>query len=361
MTKGEELYLQGALEEAMPFLLKEAKEKNGRSMYILAQYFLQGLGTCRAHPAEAGAWFGKGAACDPLCVIGAAFFRKDQEEAKDDIARAYEEVKALAGAGDVVAMVCAAYACRGIAGVIPADSAQRMAYLTMAAEAHFWQAANDLGLIYLNGRETAQDKEKGFALLSEAASFGIGPSEYHLAFCLLHGEGTAPNPHRAISCYQKAWRHGYGKAAIELGMQYETGTIVKQDEKKAFQLYKRAAESGFAEAKAHLGDCYYDGKGVKRDARRAAALYAEADRQGDSYGALRLGQTAMAEKDFGKAFFQFYKAARQGLPVAQYLTGLCLVRGIGVAANAEAGMKWLRQAAERGSREALDEIAKLGR
>ena len=360
MTKGEELYLQGALEEAHSLLLKEAEEGNGRAMYMLAQYSLQGLFLAGSQPLTAAAWFQKGAALSPLCRIGAAFFEKKEMADKEEISRAAEEVKEAARRGDVLAMVCAAYLCRGIEGILPEEPGQRLAYLTKAADAHFWQAENDLGLIYLNGRETAQDNEKGFGLLARAAAAGIGTSEYHLAFCWLHGIGTARDEHKGIAFYQRAWKHGCGKAAIELGMQYESGAVVKADPKKAFQLYKKAADMGLAEGKAHLGDCYYDGKGTKADRKKAGALYEAASKAGDAYGMLRMGQLAMSKGNFERAFLQFYQAARTGLPAAQYLTGLCLIRGIGVAEDRTAGTGWLRRAAERGSKEALEVLAQIG-
>lgn len=358
MTQGEELYLKGALEEAYPFLLDEAKAGDGRAMYILAQYSLQGLASVKAHPLDAALWFSKGKDMSPLCAIGAAFFEKETDP--QDLRRAFEEVRKAAEAGDVLSLFCMSYALRGVRDSIAPDQAGRLSCLQKGADASFWQAENDLGLIYLNGRETAQDKERGFALLAKAASAGVGVSEYHLAFCLLHGEGTAPNPHKAIAFYQRAWKHGYGKAAVELGMQYESGANVKADPKKAFLLYKKAAEAGFAEAKAHLGDCYFDGKGTRADRKKAEALYEKAAKMGDGYGMLRMGQIAMGQEDREKGFTYFYQASRLGIPVAQYLTGLCFLKGLGVAPDRDTGIRCLEEAARNGSREAADALAQLG-
>ncbi len=358
MTQGEELYIKGALEEAYPVLLDEAKAMDGRAMYLLAQYSLQGLASVKANPLDAALWFSKGKNASPLCVIGSAFFEREPD--REALLRAFQEVQEAAEAGDVLSLFCASYALRGVASIIAPDQKKRLAFLAKAADASFWQAENDLGLIYLNGRETAQDKERGFTLLAKAARAGAGISEYHLAFCLLHGEGTKPNPPKAIAFYQRAWKHGYGKAAVELGMQYESGANVKADPKKAFLLYKKAAEAGFAEAKAHLGDCYYDGKGTEADRKKAEVLYEKAAKMGDGYGMLRMGQIEMGRDEMEKAFTYFYQSSRLGIPVAQYLTGICFLRGLGVAANRDLGIRCLQEAARNGSREAMEALAQAG-
>lgn len=361
MTKGEELYIQGALSEALPVLEKEAKDGAARAWFCLAQYDLHGFAFVRKHPLNASARLARGAAGDTLCFLGLHFFTKPVgEDDRKALLLAVEDAEKMADAGDVLAAQCLSYVYRvGYNEYLETDSAKGIFYLEKAAENGFWQAQNDLGLLCLNGKEIPEDIPRGFSLVKAAAEKGIGISLYHLAYCYIAGLGTDIDTARGISLYQKAWKQGCAEAAIELGMRYEMGNGVKKDESKAFHLYKKAAETGSVEALAHEADCRYDGKGTKADRGQAMKLYARAADAGDAYAMARLGQVDFEKQRFKSAFSYFLQSARKGLPIAQYMTGICLLRGFGVAENPEVGIKWLMQAAQNGSTEAAAALEKL--
>ncbi len=361
MTKGEELYISGALESAFPVLEKEAKDGAARAWFCLAQYDLHGLSHVRKHPLNASAHLARGADGDTLCFLGLHFFTQPAgEDDRAAVLSAMAEAERLAEAGDVLACLCLSYVYRvGYKEYTETNPEKGISYLEKAAEAGFWQAQNDLGLLYLNGTEVAADVSRGFSLLSAAADKGIGLSLYHLAYCYIAGLGTEVDTVLGMSLYRKAWEAGCAEAAVELGMRYESGSGVKADAAKAFRLYKKAAEEGSFEAMAHEADCRYEGKGTKADRGAAMKLYQRAADAGDGYAMVRLGQIDFEKQKFKSAFSYFLQSARKGLPVAQYFTGVCLLRGLGVGQNSDVGIKWLMQAAQNGSRDAAEALQQL--
>ncbi len=361
MTQGEMLYTEGRLAEAWEALQREAREGSGRAMYCIGQYYLFGLGESGEKPAEAAAWFRRGAPSDPMARVMEALFLRPEAVDREALTEAVSAVEKDAEAGSAEALFClfALYS-TGVKDVIEADVPRAQLCCARAADAGFWQAEMELGLRLLNGQSIPKNAEKGAMYLKRAADKGIGKAEYHLAYCCLAGEGTEKNPSLAVAYYQKALRHGYLHAAVELGVYYEMGVHVKQDRKKACQLYKRAADRGDAEGRAHYADCLLAGDVVKRNPRQAAALYQEAAKSGSAYALVRLGETAFNSGDDGTAFRYFMEAAQMGMPAAQYLTGLCLLQGRGVSADRRAAAVWLRKAAQNGSREAGQLLMQFG-
>lgn len=360
MTQGETLYMEGKLDDAWELLLAEEEAGYSRAGYLVGQYYLLGLSHVNKNERKAGAYFLMGRDGDALCRLESHFFTAP---AGDEIALGKEALLAAEkqAENDPVAAVCLSYMYRvGIPKITERDTAKGVAYLTAAAGAHFWQGLNDLGLLYLNGQDVPKDEEKGAALLSEACGLSISLSEYHMAFCFLSGTGVPKDIAKGVEYYEKAWRHGYALAAVELGMRYETGNEVPVNEKKAVQLYKKAAERGFLEAKAHLGDCYLDGKGVRADKKLALRLYREAANGGDVYGTVRMGQVLFEKGEQEKAFPYFLRAAESGLPAAEYLVGVALWRGLGVAPDAARAKEFLRRAAAGGSGEAAEALRMIG-
>lgn len=110
---------------------------------------------------------------------------------------------------------------------------------------------------------------------------------------------------------------------------------------------------------------YYWGQGVPQDYRRALQLYLQAARFGDAdaqyiAGAMYfkgLGTSA----DFQQAFKLLYQAARNGksTPESQKLLAQAFIVGDPVPKNYPEAVKWYKQAAARGDRDAQNELAFL--
>jgi TPR repeat protein len=73
-----------------------------------------------------------------------------------------------------------------------------------------------LGLLYTNGIGVAVDKDKGFALLTEAAAGGYPPSALWVGYGYLNGTGTPPDKGKAIESFRRAAAAGSPEAEVQL-------------------------------------------------------------------------------------------------------------------------------------------------
>jgi TPR repeat protein/Zn-dependent protease with chaperone function len=73
-----------------------------------------------------------------------------------------------------------------------------------------------LGLLYTNGIGVGVDKEKGFALLTEAARLGYPQAALWVGYGYLNGTGTTPDQAKAIEFFRTAAAGGSAEAEIQL-------------------------------------------------------------------------------------------------------------------------------------------------
>ncbi|ANV97346.1 hypothetical protein BBW65_00255 [Helicobacter enhydrae] len=102
------------------------------------------------------------------------------------------------------------------------------------------ESCNDLGTIYVEGREVKQDFTK------------------------------------AVQLYEKACGGGDTWSCFGLGAMYYDGKVVKREFAKVRQLFEKACEGGFAVGCVHLGDMYENGEGVRQNLSTAKELYGKA-------------------------------------------------------------------------------------
>lgn len=130
--------------------------------------------------------------------------------------------------------------------------------------------------------------------------------------------------------------------------------------------FERAARSGHADAQAWLIQAFaYGNRGLPRDLDRLRGWCELAATHGNAWGEFCLGGLyfdglAGYPRDQGMALRYFALAADKGHAVAQHDYGWMLVQGRGVPADRDAGVAWLRKAAEQGSEVARDKLRALG-
>ena len=112
---------------------------------------------------------------------------------------------------------------------------------------------------------------------------------------------------------------------------------------------KLAAESGDALAQNRLGLCYHCGDGVRKDDSEAAKWYWKAAEQGLVVAQCNLGLLFYENKRYSEAAPLLRKAAEQNNNNAQYWIGVCYERGYGVNKNINEAMKWFQKSAEQGN------------
>jgi TPR repeat protein len=149
-----------------------------------------------------------------------------------------------------------------------------------AAEAGDAGAQFELGLIYDDGQDVAQDYKQAMAWYEKAATQGNAPAQYNLGLLYNQGHGVAQDPKQAASWFEKAAAQGLAPAQAALGFLYDEGRGVEQDYKKALALYEKAAEQGFTEVQINLGILYVEGQGTAQDYAEAYKWWALAKENG---------------------------------------------------------------------------------
>ncbi len=90
------------------------------------------------------------------------------------------------------------------------------------------------GMAHRNGRNTPVDDEKAFASLQQAAQLGHGNGQYYLGLMFWQGRGTAQNYGYAVRWYREAAMQGVADAQYFLGLSYATGRGVDPDRVRAY-------------------------------------------------------------------------------------------------------------------------------
>ena len=359
ISKGEELFLQGQIDEALPILEKEGKKGQGRSLYLLGTIYREGYGHVVANEEKAETYFLEGQkAGDALCALsmfyaGASIW--------DTVEHSFRQVLQQAVAGDVFSMEEAGRFYRESGMVMNPEEGFK--WLTKGALFEYWRALYDLGTCYAQ----AGDTTKAVACYKKAASFEDKYSEYALGQMGLDAAFKAHDKdklEKAMAWLEKAIFHGSGEAASLLGelyldMKYDDisndSPLVTPDETKAMAYLKQATDLG-DEASAQLLAGLYDEKGNKKKAEK---YYKESIRLGNNEAQVSLGMFYLEQEKYTDAFRYLKKAADQGLDEAQYLVACMYANGQGVEQNHEEALSWMEEAAENGNEEAEEALAQM--
>ena len=141
----------------------------------------------------------------------------------------------------------------------------------------------NIGMMYYEGREMRQDKEKAFYWIGLAADKGnedAGKKRNDLfreASNAYHDNDIA----RAFELWSESAAMGNTNAQFNIGNFYYSGEFVQQDYTKAIEWWTRAAEKGNATAMIWVGICYRDGEGVPQDFDKAEELFKRAIKNGN--------------------------------------------------------------------------------
>ena len=154
-------------------------------------------------------------------------------------------------------------------------------------------------------------------LLERAAAGGNVEAQNLLGVMQLNGMGSAPDARRAAACFESAACRGLKEAQYNLSNLLFNGLGVGADEVRAQDMLLASARAGHRPALRSLGLLYHDAGG---DDPQWAAL----------------------------ATYCFRQAAGAGDPPAQYLLGLRLSHGHGIAADPAGAARWFAAAAQSG-------------
>lgn len=137
--------------------------------------------------------------------------------------------------------------------------------LKQAAELGHPEAAYELGMLYLQGRDVPEDLEASARWLNRAADLGEPRAQYLVGANLLAGNGVERDPARGVSFLARAGEQGHVRAQYLLGQSYAHGVGVPTNPAWAARWYGRAARAGHADAQYYYGEMYANGAGVPAD------------------------------------------------------------------------------------------------
>ena len=175
----------------------------------------------------------------------------------------------------------------------PQDKDRGLALISQAAAAEHTPAQAVLGKTLLDGFYVEADPETGLRLLQKSADKGNQLAEETLGRAFLWGEGTPADPIKAHSYLNSAAMKGSPNAMRTLGEQLIDGRIMDQDIAAGVLLLERAADTGDAKAEVALGKLLFYGGSLPKDRPRATALFKAAAKAGNGEGILHLGADMM--------------------------------------------------------------------
>ena len=199
---------------------------------------------------------------------------------------------------------------------------------------------------------------------TQAAKAGNVTAQTRLADCYFDGVGVAQNYSKAVKWYTKAARQGDAYAKTFLAICYQNGNGVEADMETALELYEEAARAGDALAQFNLSDYYLKDEDASDDEFFTGLKWLK----GSAAQNFPPAQTALGmlyiqgmgvEQNFGKGFELLNAAVAQDDVNALAFLGGLYYKGIGVRQDTKKGLQFLRQAAERGSEEAADMLARF--
>ncbi|KAG1888068.1 HCP-like protein [Suillus subluteus] len=260
---------------------------------------------------------------------------------------------------------------------IPHNPRQAFRDFEAAARAGYAAAWFRLGRDYENFNDAVHAKD----CFERGAKLGVESCVYRMGMANLLGQlGFPPNPAIALPFLQRAAtlastttpQPAYVFALLLLG-EFSAASLpasllpqphIAQSE--ARRHLERAAYLGFAPAQYKLGHAYeFASPPFPFDALLSVQYYSLASQQGEVEADMALskwflcGAEGAFDKDESLAFTFAEKAARRGLPSAEFAMGYYKEVGVGGEKDIQESMKWYSIAAEHGNTDAVERIAAL--
>ncbi|QCE32714.1 sel1 repeat family protein [Acetobacteraceae bacterium] len=269
-----------------------------------------------------------------------------------------------------------------------------------AAKENIGEAFYNLGLLYEQGRGTAQNYQKARQLYEQASQAHVTEASFSLGRLYENGWGVQQNYIEAKNHYEKASFENLPRAQFALGHLYENALGVTQDYSRAKDYYFKASEQDLGEAEYNLGLLYFEGKGGYKNLSLANEYFDKAEKHGfirpqkkskmrilEKSGKVEHKETALSQKDFmnlktqngddlfqkglnyqhgnggeqnyTKAFQYFKKASQKGNLWADLNLGVMYEKGHGVAQNYQKAREYYESAAQQSLPEAENNLGYL--
>jgi TPR repeat protein len=181
--------------------------------------------------------------------------------------------------------------------------------------------------------------------LRKKADSGDPAAQFALGKAYESGNGVPQRPDQAATWYRKAAEQGNARAQNSLGVLYWLGEGLEKDRNQAVGWYHKAARQGDAGAMFNLGAAYYNGDGVGVNDTLAYAWFLLSTEGGDPSG-LDAARRSQSERPY------LFNDACVAI-------GQMYEKGDDLPRNVELAAVWYLKAQERGSNEAVIDLAGL--
>lgn len=241
-------------------------------------------------------------------------------------------------------------------------------WFLMAAERGLPSAEMLVADLYRTGRGIPKNCTLAALWYARAASHGIIAADVSLADLYLAGKGVPRVLEQAAHLFEIASVKGPDPYAdLVLSVMYQEGFGVPYSMETSVKYYLRAKNKpGYIYAMYKIGRNYELGSGFHKDLGKAIKWYTWAAEKGLAVAAIQLGDIYYRAGTFDKsadeleiAYNWYRKAAFQGQPYAQYMTGIMLLAGQGVVPDEYEGARFIKKAAYQNAKEAQYQLGLL--
>jgi uncharacterized protein len=243
------------------------------------------------------------------------------------------------------------------------DDLTAVSYYQILSDAGDADGANELGILYEDGKGVQKNWVKASELYRKAAEAKNIYGMNNLGLMYEKGRGVQKRPEEAFKWYKLASDGGNADGISNLALLYETGTVVKTDVKKAISLYEKAAKGGNTTAMANLGKIYSKGIGVPKDLGKAVKWFQKGIAANGADSMTELGYLySIGEgvpKNLAKANKLFKDGAEAGDLLAMNNYGYDLMVGDGVKLDETIGLAYLLKAIDSGGSQAPTTLAEI--
>lgn len=160
------------------------------------------------------------------------------------------------------------------------------------------EAALNLGVLYIEGKDIKKDIKKGIYYLEEADKLGLADASRNLAHLYYTGKEVKENIEKARFYYKKAADSGDPDSQHIYGILCHLGRGGPRDLDQAVKYYKLAAENGISDAQYNLALFYHRGIGVTKDIKKAHFWYERAAEQEDGDAQYQLSKIYREENEY---------------------------------------------------------------
>ncbi len=288
--------------------------------------------------------------------------------------RELDRLVELSEQGDVKAQILLGgmyYEGRGV----PRDYEQALKWFTRAAEQGEPNASYAIGGMYFIGHGVSRNLAQAVEWFRKAAERNHADAQRALGWIYERGQGVARDRDEAVRWFVKAAKQGHKgarKKLLKMGVSLDRKDAARVRPKKVEKEIAgdavasleypedvrgllRLAERNDGQAQYKLGRKYYEGHEVQKNLGKAFQWFRKAAGQG-----VVEAQFCMGISHHEQAVKWFRKAARQGYPKAQFNLGMMYLDGRGVSRDVDEAIKWFRRASKQGHAKAVHELDRLG-